>query len=267
MISIDYCGYHTHNPDCDLIYRPSGSASYLFLLVLAPMTFRFPDHSTAKASTGACILYSPGFYQNYQADREFFNSYVHFYCDRQIVDLHQIRQNELFYPSNTEELHWLLKRIYQEFLNKLPRSENMLELYVRQLLILLHRGQSHENFPAEQHQSIYPELLTLRSQMLSQCEQEWPVDRLCSILNIGKSQLYKYYDQFFHCSPKEELIQARLQKARFLMTNEAVTIKQAAYESGFQNINHFNRLFHKQCGCTPSQFRNNIYKNEGAEAP
>ena len=130
MITIDYCGYHTHNPDRDLIYRPCGSASYLFLLVLSPMTFHFPDHSTVKANPGACILYSPGYYQNYQADREFFNSYVHFYCDRQLVDHHRIRQNALFYPSNTEELHWLLKRIFQEFLNKLPQLVIFLYIFV-----------------------------------------------------------------------------------------------------------------------------------------
>lgn len=258
MITIDYCGYHTHNPDCERIYRPMGTPSYLFLLILAPMTFHFPGCSPLKASPGACILYTPGYCQDYQADREFYNSYVHFSCDEDLAEQYNLKKNELFYPSNTEELHWLLKKIYQEFFSRLDRSETMTELYVRQLLILLCRGQSLETYPAEQHQNIYPELLALRSQMLSQCEQEWTIDRLCAILRIGKSQLYKYYDQFFHCSPKEELIQARLQKARYLLTNEAVTIKQAAYESGFQNICYFNRIFRRECGCTPGEYRQTI---------
>lgn len=255
MIAIEYCGYHTHNPDCELIYRPTGTSSYLFLLVLAPMTFHFPDHSGQKAKPGACILYPPGYYQNYQADKEFFNSYVHFCCDAETVNQYNILQNEIFYPYNTEEINWLLKKIYQEFLNKMPHSEAMMDLYIQQLLILLHRGRSQDAIPSEQRQNIYPELLALRGQMLGNCQQPWTIEQLCKILNIGKSQLYTYYERFFHCSPKDELIQARLQKAKYLMSNEAVTIKQAAYESGFQNINHFNRLFKSQCGCTPGEYR------------
>ena len=111
--------------------------------------------------------------------------------------------------------------------------------------------------PNRQYQNIYHELLSIRGQMLNSCEQPWCIDQLCKILNLGKSQLYKYYNTYFHCSPMDELIQARLQKACFLLTNEAITIREAAYESGFQNINHFNRLFRKTFGYTPGEYRKN----------
>lgn len=258
MLTIDFCGYHTHNPDRDIILRPSGTASYLFLIVLSPMTFHFPGQSPVKAKSGACILYPPGTYQHYQADNEFFNSYVHFFCDPETMKEYSIKQKTVFYPDNVEELNWLIKKIYQEFLNKLSNSEQMLDLYIKQLLILLRRDQLREAIPAEQRQSIYPELLSLREQMFKNCEQPWTVEQLCKILNIGKSQLYKYYTLFFNSTPKEELIQARIQKAKYLMNNEAVTIRQAAYDSGFQNICHFNRLFKTHCGYTPSEYREKI---------
>lgn len=255
MIAIDYCGYHTHNPDHDIIFRPSGTTSYLFLLVLSPMTFYFPNHSSLKVKPGACILYSPDKYQHYQAENEFFNSYVHFFCNQDDIKEYNLELNKIFYPDNAEELNWLLKKIYQEFINKLSKSEQMIGLYINQLLILLHRGQLRESMPREQRQNIYPELLSLRQQMLEGCEQPWSVEQLCKILNIGKSQLYKYYSLFFNSTPKEDLIQARLQKVKYLMNNDAVTIKQAAYDSGFNNICHFNRIFKAQCGCTPMQYR------------
>lgn len=56
MFTVEYCGYHTHNPHYDIIDRPSGSSSYLFLLVLSPMVFTFPDRPAEKAQPGACIL-------------------------------------------------------------------------------------------------------------------------------------------------------------------------------------------------------------------
>lgn len=258
MITIEYCGYHTHNPDRDTILRPSGTASYLFLLILSPMTFYFPGHNPVKVKPGGCMLYSPGRYQYYQADNEFFNSYVHFFCGQEEIKAYGLKQNEIFYPDNTEELNWLIKKIYQEFVNGLSKSEEMIGSYMRQLLILLHRGQLREGIPDDQRQGIYPELLSLRQQMLGSCEQPWSVEKLCKILNIGKSQLYKYYELFFNSTPKKELVQARLQKAQYLMKNDTVTINQAAYESGFQNICHFNRIFKLHCGCTPGEYRENF---------
>lgn len=258
MISIDYCGYHTHNPDRDLIFRPVGTKSYLFLLILSPMLFHFADQTCVLAKSGACILYSPNTYQYYQAEKEFFNSYVHFFCKEEQMQTYQIQPNALFYPKNLEELNWLIKKIYQEHLNGLDGAKEMLDLYIRQLLILIRRGQLQQSFPTKQNQDLYPEFLSVRSQMLANCEQTWTIERICQMLNIGKSQFYKYYESFFHSTPKEDIIQARLQKAKYLMTNEAVTIQQAAYSSGFPNIWHFNRLFKSHCGCTPSQYRKKL---------
>ncbi len=255
MITVEYCGYHTHNPDRDIILRPYGSESYLFLLILSPMTFYFQNHNPVKVKPGACILYSPGKYQHYQAENEFFNSYVHFYCKPEDIRGYEIKKNHIFYPDNTEDLNWLLKKIYQEFINGLSKSEDMLDLYVRELFVLLHRGRLREVIPDEQRKGIYPELLSLRQQVLGNCEQPWSVEQMCRILNIGKSQLYKYYEDFFHSTPKKELVQARLQKAKYLLKNDAVTVNQAAYESGFNNICYFNRMFKLQCGCTPGEYR------------
>lgn len=256
MITIDYCGYHTHNPDRDLILRPHGSSSYLFLLVLSPMLFTFKDSPTpVSAAPGACILYEPGIYQHYQAERTFFNSYVHFICSDSLLAPYHIIRNRLFYPGNTDTINWLLKNIYHEFIHRFDHSEEMTDLYVRQLLIELHRSCQGSLSETSHHQNLYPELLALRSNMLQTCSRPWNVEQLCQTLNIGKSQLYHYYNLYFHCSPKEELLQARLQKARYLLSNDAVTVKQAAWEAGFQNICYFNRIFKKVCGCSPGEYR------------
>ena len=57
MITIEYCGYHTHNPDRDLIFRPSGSSSYLFLLVLSPMRFTFQEKQEPMRAEPAPVFF------------------------------------------------------------------------------------------------------------------------------------------------------------------------------------------------------------------
>ena len=257
MFTIDYCGYRTRNPRHDLIDRPSGSASFLFLLALSPMHFTFPGRPAEKATPGACILYTPGFPQHYQAECEFYNSYLHFFASEEEVSRYGIPENCLFYPDNTEDIHWILKNIYNEFLGGGDCREEMEDAYIRQLLILLHRSRQQPAVSVTR-QNIYPELLSLRTNMMQNCSQEWNIDKLCTIMNIGKSQFYKYYSLYFHSTPMDDLIQARLQKARYLLTNDAVTIQQVAYASGFQNLCHFNRLFKKHCGCTPGEYRRQL---------
>lgn len=257
MFTIEYCGYHTHNPEYDIIDRPSGSTSYLFLLVLSPMVFTFPGKQPETAQSGACILYRPGFPQHYQAKREFFNSYLHFQADADDVAVYGLPENRLFYPKNTDEINWLLKNIYCEFITPMECREEMADLMIRQLLITLRRSlRQSERTPLRQN--IYPELLALRTNMLQNCGQEWNLDKLCRTLNLGKSQFYKYYALYFHSSPKEDLLQARLQKARYLLTNDTISIQQAAYDSGFKNLCHFSRIFKKFCGQTPGEYRRTL---------
>lgn len=255
MFSVEYCGYHIRNKDEDLIYRPTGTASHLLLLLLSPMNVEFPDGTIEKVRPGACLLYPAGCYQRYWAEKEFHNSYVHFFCEALELEKYELIQNQVFYPANVEEIHWIIKKLYQEFLNKLPGSTEMMEHYMHQLMILLSREQKHQLMPMDSNHDLYQQFLALRGQMLSNCSYSWKIQEICSKLNVSRSQLYKYYDDFFHGSPKEELIQARLQKAKYLLTNEAASIQQVAFESGFHNINHFNRLFHRECGCTPGEYR------------
>lgn len=259
MFSIDYLGYQVHNADCDRIFRPSGTASHLFLLILSPMTFHFPGRPPQKARPGACVLYPAGARHDYHADKEFFNSYVHFFCETSTLDRYEITSNEIFYPDDVQELNSVIKKLHQESIRPLMKSEEMISVLLNQLLLHLHRHCRQTKLAGTHPQSYYPELLALRETMISECEHPWNVDQLCSRLSLGKSQFYLYYERYFGRSPKQELLTARLDRARYLLSNEATTIKQAAYDSGFDNICHFNRLFKKNFGCAPGEYRDGAH--------
>ena len=47
----------------------------------------------------------------------------------------------------------------------------------------------------------------------------------------------------------------RLAEARRLMQTTTLTIHDIAYHVGFQSVQEFNRLFRRETGCSPSQFR------------
>lgn len=252
--TVSFCGFDTYNPDGDVIYRPKGLGKYLFLLILAPMEFTFPDGHKELAEAGACLLYTPTTFQHYRAPQTFFNSYVEFASDLPLEDIYHLPYNQLFYPSNTAGLNHLLQKIYQEYVNHLPHSTTLLANYLEELFITLERSGHTQHF-IQENAELYPRFLSTRLMMLSRCEKQWTAELLCTKLALGKSQFYKLYKEFFNATPNEELTQARLQKFLYLLTNDALSIKQAAYQAGFQNIQHFNRLFKKYYHCSPKEYR------------
>lgn len=255
MFTIDYCGYHVHNRDYDMIFRPAGTDSHLFLLILSPMIFYLPEQPPEKVQPGACILYASRTCHHYQAEKEFFNSYIHFWCDESLFEEYDIKTNTIFYPTNPEEINQLIQKLYLESINRLHYATDMADLLLRQLLISLHRIQQSAFMSKTNRYNYYPELLALRENVLNQCEYPWTIDEMCRKICIEKSQFYHYYKNYFHLSPKEELQRARLMKARYYLTNDAMSIKQAAFASGFDNICYFNRYFKKQYGMTPGEFK------------
>ena len=84
LMTVNYCNFQYFNRDCDRIYRPGGSGDYLFLLLHSEMAFRLPE-GAFQNRPGACILYTPGTPQDYQALRTFKNSYVHFSAPEDFV--------------------------------------------------------------------------------------------------------------------------------------------------------------------------------------
>lgn len=51
----------------------------------------------------------------------------------------------------------------------------------------------------------------------------------------------------------------RLAEARRLMQADDLTIHDIAYRVGFQSVQEFNRLFRRETGCSPSQFRDQLH--------
>ncbi|MCH4191979.1 MAG: AraC family transcriptional regulator [Butyrivibrio sp.] len=257
MFQAGYCGYNIHNPDQDTIYRPKGSGNYLFLLITSEMKFFFPENGenyhTVMAEPGDCILYTPGNMQYYQATEEFTNSYVHFYAGQEEMEQYQIPHDQLFSPAGLDEISQLLRQIQYEYRNKQRHSEEMLDLLIRKLLIETERGVS-QHFDISQKSEIYDSMSSIRVRMLSYCYEDWDMERLCEMAHLGRSQFFYYYKKFFHTSPKDDLLQARIDRAKYLLTNQRLRISEVAEQSGFKNIYHFTRYFRKECGCAPSKY-------------
>ena len=151
LMTVNYCNFQYFNRDCDRIYRPGGSGDYLFLLLHSEMAFRLPE-GAFQNRPGACILYTPGTPQDYQALRTFKNSYVHFSAPEDFVKSFCLPENTLFYPEAVQEIDRQIQAIHQAFLRRDRYCEAELDSLLEQLFVRTAR--SLESFPDENHASL-----------------------------------------------------------------------------------------------------------------
>lgn len=259
MFQINYCEFNRSNYDCDRIYRPGGSGDYLFLLLKTPMKC-YLNGQLILSKENACILYTPGTCQHYQAVRKFRNSYMHFSTDLRFEDRYHIPVNQLLYPDNFLQLDSLLQNIQQEYLSKKPYYENRLSILAEDIFLQLSRALLKPSYEiTDESSSMLSLFQNLRLEMLQTCEDDWTIQCLCQKSNMAKSQFYHYYKLFFHTTPKAELLQMRMEKARTLLTNEALQVQQVAKLCGFVNVQHFSRYFREWYHCSPKEFQMQSY--------
>jgi AraC family transcriptional regulator len=66
------------------------------------------------------------------------------------------------------------------------------------------------------------------------------------------SELFK---QSVHLSPHQFVLRRRIDRARMLLNDPAITVLEAAVRSGFTDQSHFTKIFRRIVGVTPSGYR------------
>ena len=253
MFQINYCEYNRTNVDYDRIYRPGGSGDYLLLLLKTPMKC-YLKGKLEISGENACLLYAPEECQDYQAVQKFRNSYVHFLTDLPFGEEYGIPTSVLLYPENFMKLDEYVRLIQQEYLARPPFFQERCRFLTEELFLFLSRNLVRKGGMVDREVSeLKEEFQRLRLTMLSSCEEDWSVERLCRESSLSKSQFFAYYKRFFENSPKAELLQA-------LLTNEALQVQQAARQCGFTNMQHFSRYFKAWHHCSPREYKERLRK-------
>lgn len=66
------------------------------------------------------------------------------------------------------------------------------------------------------------------------------------------------FEQIFHTSPRKWINQQRLKRANEMLTNTHLNVSEIAFESGYDNVSHFIRIYKNEFGETPSETKKAI---------
>lgn len=81
------------------------------------------------------------------------------------------------------------------------------------------------------------------------------VTKMSNNLGISRSYLDQLVREEFNTSPSNYIIELKMNKAKELLEQREMTVKEIANTVGYADQNYFSRIFKKFCGMTPTQYR------------
>ena len=82
------------------------------------------------------------------------------------------------------------------------------------------------------------------------------LEELATKFRLSEPYLSKYIKEKSGKTFGENLQNIRMKRAKSLLKNSSMTVENIAYAVGYQNVEHFDRIFKKRFEMTPIQYRN-----------
>ena len=90
--------------------------------------------------------------------------------------------------------------------------------------------------------------------------EDLSVDTIYKGLGISKIQLYRKTKALLGYNVNDYILSVRLQKAKYLLINEDLSISEIAYKVGFSSQAYFSTVFKSKFSITPSEFKESSKK-------
>ncbi|HAG12487.1 MAG TPA: transcriptional regulator [Ruminococcus sp.] len=95
----------------------------------------------------------------------------------------------------------------------------------------------------------------LRQEIMEKPQEDWNITDAAARLCISKSHLHRLYKQLTGINLMDDVIEARIAKAKQLLEFSDLRIQEIAQQCGYHNESHFMRQFKNKVGMTARQFR------------
>lgn len=87
------------------------------------------------------------------------------------------------------------------------------------------------------------------------CERDLSQTEVAEFCGFSTYYFSKIFHKYTLETFPEYLTKRRIAVSTQLLQNKSISIADVSYQSGFQSISNFNKLFKKNMGCTPMQYR------------
>jgi transcriptional regulator GlxA family with amidase domain len=131
------------------------------------------------------------------------------------------------------------------------------------------RGQyDTQKIPLKYTRGVAPPILVEATTLMeANIEEPIPLEELAALLSISRRQLERLFKSNLDCSPSRYYLRLRLNRARQLLKQTALSIIEVASLCGFVSTPHFSKCYRTHLGITPRDERAGIVSSFTAEEP
>lgn len=241
-------------------YRPRGRLDYQIIYIssgLVHFHFDNPENETIIPA-GHIVLFRPKELQKY----EFYGKdktqiyWLHFTGSdvKNTLRKYGFTDNKRVFNVGTSlEYEQVFKRIITELQRCQDNYEEMLMLLLRHLLIIFNRKITTEH--VIRNEFLDSQMDTAITYFNTNYNRSINVEEYASSIGMSISWFIRSFRKYTGNTPVQFLTALRMTNAQVLLETTSYSINEIAGIVGYNNPLYFSRLFHKQKGCSPSEYR------------
>ncbi len=256
------CGtYRLKNKNRLPTWRPRGRLDYQLLYVAAGKTVFYFDGEPREVTAGHMILFQPRQEQRY----EYFVKdkpqvyWVHFTGGnvKNILKRFNIPLDKpVFYSGTSAAYTHIFKEMIQELQICSVGYQEMLEMYLRQLFFHIQRNRL-ERKPIVNCQ-IHDDIELARRYFQDHYSEAISIEDYATKHGMSVSWFLKNFRQVTGSSPMQYILSLRINNAATLLETSDYNVTEISTIVGYDNPLYFSRIFKKQKGMSPSEYRKNV---------
>lgn len=262
---VSSCGvYHIFSRKKLPTYRPKGRIDYQLLYIASGKGhFYFEKDKEVIVSAGHMVLYRPREMQKYVYYEEDQTEvyWVHFTGS----DVKNILKNHFFptkdhviYSGTIPEYQHIFRKMIQELQLCKADFENYLSLLLYQLFIIVGR-QQNELKPITSTAQNDIEYATYYFN--KNYNKKINIDEFAASINMSTCWFIRNFKQYNKITPMAYIVSIRIVNAQNLLETTSYNVNEIASIVGYDNPLYFSRLFKKQTGLSPTDYRKQYSMN------
>lgn len=233
--------------------RPAGTPEYILLCFHSPVRI-LCGNELSEARGGDCLLYAPNQPQWFTSPGLLVHDWAHLQGGiAQAIESFGLRCGVLYHPESGE-IQRIFERLERERQSGGKNSGIACDLLVRLLLVELTRSQKAMRKKPTVNPALENAIRALRLQMLEDPARGLNVPEMADKVHLSPSRFYSLYKNLYGLPPNEDIIQARIQRAKRLLETGQFTNAEVAARAGYTNEYHFIRQFTRRTGQSPQAF-------------
>ncbi len=157
--------------------------------------------------------------------------------------------------STNDVIKKFIENLYFYFENPHLVSDELLELKVKELVLLLVQTKNAESVVDLFSELFTPRNLTVKEVINNHIFSNLSIEDLAKLSNLSLSTFNRTFQTLFKDTPANYIKLKRLERAKELLSISSLTIGEIAFQTCFNDVAHFSRSFKGTYRLSPSDYR------------